>query len=148
MGEKTQFWIAYSPLLNQSKPINSSHRLDEIATQVQMHAIELVGLDTHVPRSQMIQPPLSRLLPHRLLKDLQRLIALGDDPLVRFERAGGIGADEEPGPGRARFGEVRCRGDGVGIDAVEPVDRRLEIEVVPEPVPEDEGVWSEGFGGG
>lgn len=30
---------------------------------------------------------------------------------------------------------------GCGCDAVEPVQRSLEVEVIPEAVSEDEGVW-------
>ena len=148
----------HSIKINQTQPINHRHRLDQIPPQIQMHAIKLVRLDAHIPGTEVIDPALTHLITHRLLKDLQRLVALGDDPLVRLERAGGVGGDEEFGP-RSRGGsteeglgdgggQIGRSGHGVGDDAVEPVDGGVEVEVVPEAVAEDEGIRFAGAGRG
>ena len=102
--------------------------------QVQMHDIELAGLDAHVPGSLMLHLPLSCLLPHRLLKDLQSLVALRDDPSVRFERSCRTWSDEQSWPDSPFFSEVWCSSEGMGIDAIEPVDSCLEVKIVPESV--------------
>lgn len=111
-----------------------------------MHAIELVGLDTHVPGPEVLHPTLPCLLPHRLLEDLEGLVPLSHDPLVRFERPCRIGRDEESWPDGPLSSEVGCGGKRVGVDAIEPVDSCLEVEVVPEAVAKDEGVGVCGLG--
>ena len=111
-----------------------------------MHAVILARLDTHVPRTEVLDPLFRRHLARAVLEHLQRLVALALDPLVRLLEAGGVGRDEETRP--QGLGQVRRALERGGEDAVEPVLRRLEVEVVPEAVAEDEGVWSAGLGGG
>ena len=115
-----------------------------------MDAVQLVGLDTHVPCAQMLDSPFCSLDSNTVFKNLQRLVTLRLDPLVGLERARRIWRDEESGPQRRRLpasssfalGEIGRGGAGVVKDAVEPVDGGLEVEVVPEAVAEDEGVRS------
>lgn len=91
-------------------------------------------------------PP--RLDAHRLLEQHQRLVPLTDEPLVRLLPARRVRRHEQARPERARFREVgELRGRGVE-DGVEPVEGRLQVQVVPEAVAEDEGVGFAGFAGG
>ena len=62
-----------------------------------MHAIIFIRLDTHVPGAKVFDASFACLQSSALFEELERFVALGDDELVGFERAGGGGGDEEAG---------------------------------------------------
>ena len=78
-----------------------------------MHAIKLIRLNTHVPRPQMLQPSPLNLFSNCQFENLERFVALADEPFVGFGFAGRIGGHEEAGPEDVGFGV-----GGVGAAAV------------------------------
>lgn len=113
-----------------------------------LHSIKLVTLNTHIPRPQMLHPPPPHLHRDRLFKDHKRLVPLANDPLIRFLLTRRIGRHEHSRPERVlASSEVRKLGSRGLKDQVEPVERGLQVEVVPEAVAENEGVGFGGFGG-
>lgn len=117
-----------------------------------MHTVVFARLDTHVPCAQGIDATFGRFEPDTLFKHHQRLVALADEPVVGFPDAGGVGRDVDAGPegwtgvfvaaGRIQVGGAL---ETVVEDAVEPVQRGLDVKVVPEAVAEYEGVGFLGF---
>lgn len=117
-----------------------------------MHTVVFARLDTHVPGAQGIDATFGRFESDAFLKHHQRLVALADEPVVGFPDAGGVGRDVDAGPEGwtgvfVTVGGVQVGGalECVVEDAVEPVQRGLDVEVVPEAVAEDEGIWFLGF---
>ena len=95
----------------------------------------------------MLDAPPARLHAHGLFKQHQRLVPLADDPLVGLLPARRVGRQEQARPEGGQFrqiGELRRRGVE---DGVEPVQGRLQVEVVPQAVAEDEGVRFGGLAG-
>ena len=95
----------------------------------------------------MLHPSPPRLNTNRLFEQHQRLVSLTDEPLVRLLPARRVGRQEQSRPQGAWFGEIgQLRGRRFE-DCVEPVEGRLQVEVVPQTVAEDEGVRFGGLGG-
>lgn len=140
-----------SPLMSvdQTQPIDHAHCLDQVALEVQMDAVILGGLNTHVPSPHEVHASLPTLLLHALFKQGQCLVTLRQDPFVRLVCAGGVWGDEQARPeGSSRVEEVWSCVGGCVEDSVQPVGGGGGVEVVPEAVAEDEGVWFGWFGRG
>lgn len=108
-------------------------------------AVIHVRLHTHVVRSQVLDAPSAILNPHAVFIDAQRLVALTHQPLVGLIPAGRVGRHDQTRPQRGGVVQVRELLGRGRKDGVNPIDMRLQIEVVPETVAEDEGRWSVGL---
>lgn len=156
--------------LQHIQPIHDHHRFDQVSFQIHMptptsaldtisvlesererskaiHSIKLITLNTHIPRPQMLDAPPPRLNTHRLLEQHQRLVPLTHDPLVWFLPPRRIRRHEQARPKHARLAEVGELRGRCFEDRVEPVQGRLQVEVVPEAVAEDERVGFRGLFG-
>ncbi len=149
--------VSLSTLILQSK---SGHPLDRprenhhkkraakrTKGRANIHPIKHIPLNTHIPRPQMFHPPPPRLDRNSLLKQHQRLVSLANHPLIRFFSPRRVRRDEQPRPERTLFPQIRQLSRGRVEDGVEPVEGRLQVEVVPEAVAEYEGVRFGGFAG-
>lgn len=133
--------------LARQSAIPATHQEQRKEWQGNSHSVELVTLNTHVPRAQMLYAPPAYFHRHRLLENHECLIPLANKPLVRLLLACRVGRHEQSRPERTfactQIRELRCRRLE---DRVEPVERGLQVEVVPKAVAENEGVGFGGFG--
>lgn len=76
-----------------------------------MHAVVQGGLNTHVPRPEVVNPSLGRLYRHLVLEPDQGLVALTNDPLVWLLDARRVGSHQEDRqvPSRATTSQSRAR---------------------------------------
>ena len=130
--------------LQHIQPVHHHHRFHQITLQIHMHPIEGITLDTHVPRTEMLHASSTCLDLDRLFEQHQRFVALRDHPFVRLVLPRRVRSHEEPRPEGIWRGKIREGGRGEGVDVIEPVQSGLQVEIVPQSVPENEG---KGFGG-
>lgn len=89
----------------------------------------------------MLNAPLAVLYLYALLIHAQGLIALADKPLIRLFDTSSIRSDDKTWPESflvAQVGELLL--DDL-FKSVHPIEMCLQIEVIPQTVAVDEGVW-------
>ena len=123
------------------QPIHDHHRLDQISPQIYMHPIVHVRLDTHVPCPKVFYAPSCGFCFHRLFKQHECFVTLADDPLIGLGFPGCVGRYDQSWPQGVWLREVGKSRGGQGQDMIEPVEGRLEVEIIPKAVAEDEGIW-------
>ena len=84
--------------LKHIEPVKHHHPLDQIAFEVQMYAVILVALDTHIVSTQMLDAAPIDLDRALGLENANSLVALAHIPFVRLFETGGVGRQEETRP--------------------------------------------------
>lgn len=128
------------PLKSQCLRKISLDRMAFIRASLYLPSVVHICLNAHVVCSQMFNTPSSVFNPDAIFIDTECFVSLAYKPFIGLVSASGVRCDNKPRPESVLLLEVgQLFGHGL-LYGVNPIDVRLQIKIIPQPMAEDEGI--------